>query len=73
MNLAYRSAGGALAIALYVGAFFILSAPEVISAGDAVADGDAGYDINTTLGAWTTTTTCDSAEGGSLVFYAAMR
>jgi protein TonB len=42
MNLAYRSAGGALAIALYVGAFFILSAPEVISAGDAVADGDAG-------------------------------
>jgi hypothetical protein len=36
-------------------------------------DGDAGYDVNTSLGAWTGTFTCDAAEGGGLVFYAAMR
>jgi hypothetical protein len=39
----------------------------------AVNDSDAGYDVNLALGDWTATTACDSAEGGSLVFYAAMR
>ena len=39
----------------------------------AVADGDAGYDVNTALGDWAATASCASAEGGSLVFYAAMR
>ncbi len=37
------------------------------------ADGDAGYDVNVSLGSWSTTNTCDAAEGGSLRFYAAMR
>ncbi len=36
-------------------------------------DGDAGYDVNTALGSWTATQACDSAEGGKLSFYAAMR
>ena len=36
-------------------------------------DGDAGYDINTGLGAWTATNGCDSNEGGALKFYAASR
>ena len=35
--------------------------------------GHAGYDVNTTLGSWTTTRACDDAAGGGLVFYAAMR
>ena len=39
----------------------------------AVADGDAGYDSNLALGDWAVTGSCNSAEGGSLVFYAAMR
>ncbi|MBK7829418.1 fibrinogen-like YCDxxxxGGGW domain-containing protein [Nannocystis sp.] len=37
------------------------------------ADGDAGYDVNHALGAWSQTQLCDKAEGGKLVFYAAMR
>lgn len=37
------------------------------------ADGDAGYDVNTGLGTWTATSGCDSAEGGTLRFYTAMR
>jgi hypothetical protein len=37
------------------------------------SDGDAGYDITTDLGGWTQTNGCESNEGGSLVFYAAMR
>jgi hypothetical protein len=36
-------------------------------------DGDPGYDANTALGAWTATDGCNGAEGGALVFYAAMR
>jgi cysteine-rich repeat protein len=36
-------------------------------------DGDAGYDVNTALGAWTATQACQSNEGGALQFYAAMR
>jgi hypothetical protein len=36
-------------------------------------DGDAGYDVNKPLGTWTATLACDDAEGGSLVFRAAMR
>ena len=36
-------------------------------------DGDAGYDINTALGDWQTTTGCMGAEGGLLAVYAAMR
>jgi hypothetical protein len=36
-------------------------------------DGDAGYDVNTGLGAWRATHACHSAEGGTLPFYAAMR
>ena len=39
----------------------------------AVADRDAGYDVNTSLGNWGTTNRCHGAEGGSLVFYAGMR
>ncbi len=38
-----------------------------------VTDGDAGYDVNTGLGAWTATNGCHGEEGGGLVFYAAMR
>ena len=37
------------------------------------ADNDAGYDVNTALGAWTATQSCHAAEGGTLSFYAAMR
>jgi len=37
------------------------------------ADSDAGYDVNTGLGAWAATAACDGAEGGMLKFYAAMR
>ena len=37
------------------------------------ADHDAGYDVNTALGSWTATQACDAAEGGKLIFYAAMR
>ena len=36
-------------------------------------DGDAGYDVNTALGSWKATQSCDAAEGGKLVFYSAMR
>jgi len=36
-------------------------------------DSDAGYDANTTLGDWIATSSCDGAEGGSLVFYTGMR
>ena len=36
-------------------------------------DGDAGYDVNTGLGNWAATSSCDSAEGGNLVFYAGMK
>ncbi len=36
-------------------------------------DFDAGYDVNPGLGAWTATAGCASADGGSLVFHAAMR
>lgn len=39
----------------------------------AVADTDADYDANTALGSWNTTASYTSAEGGSLVVYAAMR
>jgi hypothetical protein len=39
----------------------------------AVNDGDAGYDVNTALGSWAKTADCDSGEGGTLMFYAAMR
>jgi EGF domain/Calcium-binding EGF domain/Fibrinogen beta and gamma chains, C-terminal globular domain len=38
-----------------------------------VLDGDAGYDSNTGLGDWTASVACESGEGGSLQFYAAMR
>lgn len=38
-----------------------------------VADGDAGYDVNTALGSWAATRDCDSGEGGGLIFYTAMR
>jgi cysteine-rich repeat protein len=36
-------------------------------------DGDAGYDVSAALGDWAITAACDGAEGGALVFYAAMR
>ena len=36
-------------------------------------DSDAGYDVNTGLGSWGATNGCDGGEGGSLVFFAAMR
>ena len=36
-------------------------------------DSDAGYDVNTGLGAWTATQGCEPGEGGSLKLYAAMR
>ena len=36
-------------------------------------DGDAGYDVNISLGSWSATQSCDNNEGGALVFYAAMR
>ena len=36
-------------------------------------DGDAGYDVNTPLGAWTATQACQANEGGALQFYAGMR
>ncbi len=36
-------------------------------------DDDAGYDVNTGLGAWAATAACAANEGGSLQFYAAMR
>lgn len=38
-----------------------------------VADGDAGYDVNTALGNWSVSNGCDGAEGGALVFFVAMR
>ncbi|MEQ1647044.1 MAG: fibrinogen-like YCDxxxxGGGW domain-containing protein [Hyphomicrobiaceae bacterium] len=38
-----------------------------------VADSDAGYDANTALGSWAATDTCGGGEGGSMVFYAAVR
>ncbi len=33
----------------------------------------AGYDVNTSLGSWTGTSGCHSADGGTMAFYAAMR
>lgn len=36
-------------------------------------DGDAGYDVNTALGAWGATHACHGAEGGLLAFYTAVR
>jgi len=39
----------------------------------ASADSDAGYDVNTSLGDWTATSACNSAEGGLLVFRTAAR
>lgn len=38
-----------------------------------VGDSDAGYDANTTLGAWTLTSSCESGEGGTSAFFIAMR
>lgn len=38
-----------------------------------VADSDAGYDAFVGLGSWGAVGGCDPAEGGMLVFYAAMR
>ena len=38
-----------------------------------VKDDDAGYDVHSALGSWTATDDCNSAEGGALVFRAAMR
>ena len=38
-----------------------------------VADSDAGYDAFVALGSWGAVGGCDAAEGGMLVFYAAMR
>ena len=40
---------------------------------NSVGDADAGYDVNTSLGSWTGTNGCDSAEGGALTFYVGMR
>jgi len=37
------------------------------------ADYDAGYDVNIGLGSWSATQSCDSNEGGALVFIAGMR
>jgi cysteine-rich repeat protein len=39
----------------------------------ATLDGDAGYDAGMGFGSWEPTVACASAEGGSLLFYAAMR
>jgi len=39
----------------------------------AVGDNDAGYDVNTGLGAWAATQGCHNQDGGTLQFYAAMR
>ncbi len=36
-------------------------------------DGDAHYEANTALGAWTVTAGCTSNEGGGIELYAAMR
>ncbi len=36
-------------------------------------DNDAGYDVSVGLGSWGATAACDSAEGGSLQFYVAVR
>jgi prepilin-type N-terminal cleavage/methylation domain-containing protein len=36
-------------------------------------DSDAGYKVNTALGTWAATSTCDGSEGGTLVFYMGMR
>ncbi|MBI4704787.1 MAG: hypothetical protein HY744_27100, partial [Deltaproteobacteria bacterium] len=38
-----------------------------------VPDGDAGYDVSVSLGAWQATQGCHGEEGGTLVFYAGMR
>lgn len=37
------------------------------------ADSDAGYDIRQQLGTWTMTNSCESAEGGGLTAYFALR
>ena len=40
---------------------------------NANADNDAGYDASVALGDWGITAVCDSAEGGSLQFFVAVR
>jgi hypothetical protein len=40
---------------------------------NASGDGDAGYDASASLGAWGVTQACDSAEGGALRFFMAIR
>lgn len=40
--------------------------------GDA-GDWDVGYDVNTVLGSWSPTHSCEKAEGGRLRFYVAVR
>jgi cytoskeletal protein CcmA (bactofilin family) len=37
------------------------------------ADSDAGYDVNTALGDWDVTSSCEAGEGGTLVAYFAVR
>ena len=39
----------------------------------ASADGDQGYDVNTSLSGWSSTSGCNGAEGGHMSFYAGMR
>lgn len=43
------------------------------SKSDGAPDGDAAYNVNTSLGDWTATAACSGAEGGGFSFYAAMR
>lgn len=43
------------------------------SAGNGVNDSDAAYNVNTGLGAWTATQTCNGNEGSGVALYAAMR
>jgi large repetitive protein len=38
-----------------------------------VNDGDAGYDVNTALGSWAASSTCEVNEGGTIAFRAAVR
>jgi len=35
--------------------------------------GGAGYDVNTAIGDWAATSSCHSGQGGTLIFYVAMR
>ena len=45
----------------------------LFSYSDAVLDSDAGYDATLAFGGWTAAGGCNGAEGGTVVFYAAMR